>query len=313
MAVVSSRAGAQPSERVPRVGLLWITSAETQGYTEYLRRGLQARGYVPGRNIILDESFAVSHYDGLGGAAKRLVEANVDVIVCYGATATQAAMRETKRIPIVFISGSDPVKNGFVSDLAHPGGNVTGVTSRAEELISKKVELFRTAFPLARRAGLLHYPGSPAEVRQIRIYQEVAQVFKVEIVPSPVPDPASFDAVMAWLRGNKVDAMIVLGSTMFVAHQAQLVAAIEKSRIPAMYSQPTFVDKGGLISYGANSSLMISQASAYIDKIVRGARPGDLAVEQENRFELVVNLKAAKALGIALPREVVAAADRVIE
>ena len=306
-------ADAQQSGRVARIGLLWIASGETANYTKALREGLRSHGRVPGRNVVLDESFLVSHYDELPDAAKRLVAAKVDLIVTFGATAAQSAMRATGQIPIVFITGSDPLKAGLVSDLARPGGNATGVSASTEDVIGKRVEFFRAAFPSIRRAGLLHYPASSTEARQVESYLAAGQAIKLEIRPVEVRNPSEIEAVIGSLPSAKVDALLVMGSTMLLAHGTEVIAAIEKHRIPAIYSQPAFVDKGGLFSYGSDSSYMFGLASGYVDKILKGAKPGDLAVQQQNRFELVVNLKAARAQGIKFPNDLIARADRVIE
>lgn len=306
-------AHAQQSGRIARIGLLWIASRENSNYAQSLREGLRSYGHVPGKDILLDESFLAGHYDGLSDAATRMVASKVDLIVCFGATATQAALRATHTIPVVFITGADPTRAGIVANLARPEGNATGVTAIADELIGKRIELFKSAIPSIRHVGLLYYPGSPTEVRQLQAYETAGRALDIEIRPVAVRDSGDIDPVIGSLPAANVDSLLVVGSTMLLAHGREVVAAVGKRRIPAMYSQPAFVDQGGLISYGSDASHLFGQASGYVDKILRGAKPGELAVQQQSRFELVVNLAAAKALGLTFPKELVARADRIVE
>lgn len=304
---------AQKSVAVPRIGLLWIESGRDSIVLEAFREGLRTQGYIDGRNIQVDTQSLVDRYDRLPEAAARLVNQKVDVIVSYGATATLAARGATSTIPIVMITGGDPVKLGVVATLAKPGGNVTGVTFMAPELDAKRLEILREIVPRIRRMGMLFNPESASEVAAIVRREAAARQLNIDVQRFELRLQSEIDAVISEITPKKVEALVVVPSTMFVANRKQLVAAIAKIRLPAIYASTDDTDAGGLISYGPIVPDGFHRAAAQVDKLLKGAKPGDIPVEQATKFELAVNLRTARALNITIPPSILLRADKVIE
>jgi putative ABC transport system substrate-binding protein len=303
---------AQKSAAVARVGLLWITAGGDSTFVTAFRDGMQARGYAEGRNVRIDAQALVERYDSLPEAAEQLVRQNVDVIVSYGATATLAAHRATSSVPIVMVTGADPVKVGLVASLAKPGGNVTGVTFLHPQLDAKRLELLQEAVPRIRRVGLLLNPASATEPANVPRWQAAAERLKVDVQAIEIRLQSDIDPVVDGLAQSGLDAIAVVGGTMFVANRTEIVAAIARTRLPAVFGSADYPDVGGLMSYGPNVSDGFRQAAGLVVKILKGTKPSDIPFEQASKFELVVNARTAKALAMTMPASILLRADRVI-
>ena len=306
--------GAQQARRLRQVGLLWIESDPSSSrYVAALREGLGAYGYVEGKNVHVDDRFLVDRYELLADGAARLVAQNVDIVVCWGATALQAISKATSTIPFVMVSSGDPVKLGVAESLSRPGRNITGTASLSQELSGKSLELLTEIVPALRRLAVVLYPDSTAEVRALKNYEAAARPLNIEVQPVEIRTPSDIGPVIAEIAHMKVQAVAVVGSTLLTANSHQVLAAVDKIRLPAIYSNLAFARSGGLMAYAANLSEHFLRAATYIDKIFKGAKPGDLPIEQPTRVELVINLKTAKALGLAIPHSLTMRAAEVIE
>jgi putative ABC transport system substrate-binding protein len=292
---------------------LWIVGANSAQYVAALRDGLRAQGYVEGKNIRIESHSLVDRYELLPEAAGKLVSQKVDVIVCYGATAIQVASKATSTIPIVMVLSGDPVKLGVAASLSRPGGNVTGTSSISQELSGKRLELLKEIVPGIRHLAVILYPESAAEVRSLRNYEAAARVLNLEVHPVEVRTPRDIDPVIAGIAQMNVQAIAAVGSTLLTANSKQVVAAVEKIRLPAIYANVEFPHSGGLMAYAANLSDGFRRAATYVTNILKGMKPGDLPIEQPTKVELVINMKAAKTLGLTIPRSLLLRADEVIQ
>jgi putative ABC transport system substrate-binding protein len=303
---------AQSPGNIPRVGLLWIDAGGASPYVAALREGLRARGYVDGKNIRIDDRTLVDRYELIPDAAERLVSDKVDVIVCYGATAIQAASKSTSTIPIVMVLSGDPVKLGVVASLSRPGGNVTGTSSISQELSGKRLELLKQVVPGLRRVAVLLYPESVAEVRSLRNYEAAGRALNLEILPVDVRAPADIGPAIAGISRLGVQAIALVGSTLLTANSKQVVDAVAAIHLPAIYANVKFALSGGLMAYAADITEGFHYAATYVDKILKGAKPGELAIEQPTKVELVINTTAANALGLTIPQSLLLRADKLI-
>ena len=288
------------------------TGVANEAFVTAFRRGLAETGYVEGQNLTIEYRWAEFHYDRLPGLAADLVSRNVELIAaCGGAGEAEAAKGATTSTPIVFTTGSDPVASGLVASLARPGGNLTGITNLNVQLWQKRVELISELVPQARRIGLLGNPNAPRE-RAIASVQEAARAkgFQVQILDAATD--GEIDAAFASLTGLHIDALIV-GEPLFDSRSEQIVALASRRAVPTVYIARKYVAEGGLISYGAIFADAYHQAGLYAGKILRGTRPADLPVQQSTKFELVINMRTAKALGLTIPQSLLARADEVIE
>lgn len=300
----------ESTPRVPQVGLVL---GEASPRLEAFRQGLRALGYVEGQNIALDTRLTGGKYEALRQLAAELVARKVDVILTGGHTATRAAMEATSTIPIVFGSASDPLGSGFVKSLARPGGNATGLSLLSRELTEKRFEILHEAVPKATRVAVLYTPDSQASAMQLEQTEIIARKIRIALHSFKVQAPSDFDAAFAGAVQGRAEALLIVQSTFTLAHRKQLTALAAKHRFPAMYGSNEFVEIGGLLSYGADALDMYRRAASYVDRILKGAKPGDLPVEQPTKFELAVNLKTARALGLTLPPSVLVRAEQVIE
>jgi putative ABC transport system substrate-binding protein len=305
-------AGAQPPAKIPRVGYLSLRS-KPSNLDEAFLQGLREVGYVEGRTIALESRFAEGRPERFPALVADLVRSNVDVIVAGTTEAIQAAQAATRTIPIVMAVSGDPVGAGFVAGLARPGGNITGLSSVAPELAGKRLQLLREAGPRLSRAAVLRYRPSPIHAALWSELQEPAQVLGLALHPLEVGTSSGFEGAFAAMRQKRVGALLLLPEAFFTLHRKRITDLAAKNRMPAMYDQKAFVDEGGLMSYGPNIADMFRRAATFVDKILKGAKPADLPVEQPTRFELVVNLKAAKALGLTIPPSILIRADQVIQ
>jgi putative ABC transport system substrate-binding protein len=313
LALAAPFALAQKPGQLPRIGLLWIHDAGNTSYLDAFRDGMRAQGYLDGKNVRIDDRFLVDRYEALAAAAARLTAEKVDVIVTYGTTAAQAARKATSHIPIVMVSSGDPVRSGVAASLARPGGNVTGFTSLSQDLSAKRLQILSEMLPSARRVAVLLSPLSQSEVDSLRILETTARTLNLELRAVEIRAPSELESAIAGIAGLNADASLVVGSSLFVAHRGRIATAFAKMRMPVIYGSQAFSEVGGLAVYGADIMTNFRRIAVYVDKILKGAKPADLPIEQPTRVELVINLKTAKALGIKIPQAVLVRADRVIE
>jgi putative ABC transport system substrate-binding protein len=310
-------AEAQPATKVPRIGFLALNPAANPHLREAFRQGLRDLGYIEGRNVVIEYRDAEGKAERLPALAAELVAFKVDVIVTGGGTnAALAAKQATKTIPIVFASAGDPVTDGLVTSLAHPGGNVTGSSILSPELVGKSLELLTQAVPGVNRVALLWQPGAMVkrtEKDMLKTAEVAARALGVRLQVLEARGPADIDRTFSEMTRARAGALTVLPSAIFFSERRRLVDLAAKNRLPAGYTQREFVDAGGLMAYGPSLADLFRHAATYVDKILKGAKPADLPVEQPTKFELVINLKTAKALGLTIPPSVLARADEVIQ
>jgi putative tryptophan/tyrosine transport system substrate-binding protein len=305
---------AQQTAKIPRIGLLYSVSASSGApRNEAFRQGLRELGYVEGSNILLEYRYADSKLDRLPELAAELVRLKVDVIVTSGPGPTRSAKAATVTIAIVMARDTDPVGNGFVASLARPGGNITGLSSLAPEISGKHVELLKEIVPrLARLAvlGTSTTPGNGQVLKEIEIAAGASKMTPqyLDVLSANDIEPAFRAAVK-----GRAEAILVLGSGIYASHRKQVVDLTVKNRLPAIYRSREYMEEGGLITYGVNPFDLDRRAATYVDKIVKGTKPADLPVEQPTKFEFIINLKAAKQIGLTIPPNVLARADRVIK
>ena len=308
--LASPFAAAQPARKMHRVGLLYNNSGP---YIEIVTRGLRELGYIEGQNTLIERRTANGLSDQLPSLAAELVRLGVDVIVTPDPPSTYAAKGATKTIPIVMRSSNDPVESGLVTSLAHPGGNITGVYSQYEELTPKRLELLKEALPGLMRVAILWNGASPGEIAVFKSARAAATAMGLQIVSLEVRRRDDLDGAFSAAAAARVGALMTLRNPLFVRLRTQLVGLANRRRIPAIYDEREFVEAGGLMAYGANLADLYRRTAIYVDKILKGAKPADLPVEQPTKFELVVNLKTAKAMGITIRQSVLLRADEVIE
>ena len=303
---------AQPAGNVYRVGFLTTASGPAPGY-EAFDSSLASLGYQVGRNLVIERRYAAGDLGQLQTLADDLVRANVDVIVTETTPAAAAAKRATARIPIVMATGGDAVGAGLVASLARPGGNVTGISALTSQLDGKKPELLRELKPGARRIAFIGNSKIAAEQTGFQEVQKTATALGMDAIFVEAAVPGSFELAFASLRAAKVDVAIVPPSGPNMDARREIVEIAARSRLPVIYGNRAFVDSGGLISYGTNRAGMFGHAAVFVDKILKGANPADLPVEQPTKFELVINMQTARALGLEVPPSLLTFADEVIE
>ncbi len=309
-------AEAQQAAKIARIGYLAASLAGSPHLHEAFLQGLRDLGYVEGRNVVIEYRDAEGKFERLPALAAELVALKVDVIVALSTLAAQAAKQATRTLPIVFIAVGDPVTSGLVTSLARPGGNVTGLSVLAPELVGKCLEQLKQAVPGVSRVAALRQPGAVPERTEKGILkgaEVAARALGVRLQFVEARGPEDFDRAFSEMTRARAGALTVLPSSMFFNERRRLVDLAAKNRLPAVYPWREFVDAGGLMAYGPNLPDMFRRAATYVDKILKGAKPGDLPVEQPTKFELVVNLKTAKDLGLTIPPSLLARADQVIE
>jgi ABC-type uncharacterized transport system substrate-binding protein len=310
---LSFPAEAQQPKKVPRIALLFsVSAAAAADRIEAFRQGLRELGYVEGRNILLEYRYAESKLDRLPGLAAELVRLKVDVIVTSNQEPTRSAKAATVTIPIVMARDTDPIGNGFVASLARPGGNITGLSSMAPEISGKHVELLKEIVPRLSRLAVLGTSNTPGNAQLIRDIETAAGAFGVTPQYLDVLTVKDIEPSFRAASKRRADAILVLGSGVYASHRTQIVELAVQSRLPVMYERALEVEAGGLTFYGVSSTDLYRRAATYVDKILKGAKPADLPVEQPTKFEFIINLKAAKQIGLTIPPNVLARADRVI-
>jgi len=305
-------ARAQQQKKAPRIG--WLGAAHTSApRMEAFRQGLHELGYTDGKNIFIEYRYAEGKLDHLPALAADLVRLKVDVIVAGSPQVTRAAKQATSTIPIVMAFDDDPVGSGFVASLARPGGNITGLSTLFPEMSGKQLELLREIVPKLSRVAVLGnatQPGNPQALREINL---TADGFGVQIQYLEVRGPKDIETAFREASKERADAVLVLSTTILYFNRRQVSDLAVKTRLPTIYGRPEYVDEGGLVYYGPSYTDLYRRAAVYVDKILKGAKPADLPVEQPTKFELIINLKAAKQVGLTIPSRVLERANQVIK
>jgi len=309
-------AEAQRPTTVPRVGFVPPSGdPSTPGpLVDAFRQGLRELGYIEGKNIEIEYRFHLGKPDNLPALVAELVQLNVDALVVNPQPAINAAKKSTKTIPIVMISTIDPVAAGHVDSLARPGGNITGFANLSRELSGKRVELLKEVIPRMTRMGILWYPQGPGSQVAFKEYETAARAFKLDLqsleVSGPKPD---LESLFKAAKAGRRDALVIVLSPVITFYEKQIIELASTERLPSMWEDSRFVQSGGLLSYATNQYDVYRRAAYYVDKILKGTKPADLPVEQSKKFELTINLKTAKQIGVTIPPNVLARADRVIK
>ena len=305
-------AKAQAPAEVPRIGILSPAAEPSTPLFEAFRQGLREWGYVEGQNIVLEFRLAAGRAERLRDLAAELVRLKVAVILTDTMTATQVAKDATTTIPIVMASSSDPVQGGLVASLARPGGNITGMALLAPELSGKRLELLKEIVPKVTQVAVLWNPRNPV-AGNMRETEAAAQALHLQLHLVEVPGAEALEAAFETAMQGRADALITLPDAMLWNQRLQVAGLAAKHRLPALFPEREFVDAGGLLSYGPSIPASFHRAATYVDKILKGAKPADLPVEQPTKFELVINLKTAQALGLTIPPSLLMLADEVLK
>jgi ABC-type uncharacterized transport system substrate-binding protein len=293
--------------------LVPTTQAEWAGLLEEYQRGMRELGYVEGRNVQTEYVYADGRFDRLPDLAAKLVEQKVDLIVTASTPATIAVKRATEKIPVVFAASSDPISTGVVPSLAHPGGNITGLSLMASDLSAKRLELIHTLVPGLGQIAVLWDSSNPGMALRVRETRAAAEQSNLMFFDAGARDLDQLEAMFAELIKRQPLALVVTAEPFTMEHRSRILAFISRNAIPAMYEEDRFVDGGGLISYGPSVPDLFRRSATYVDKILKGTNPANLPVEQPTKFELVINLKTAKALGLTVPETILVRADRLIQ
>jgi putative ABC transport system substrate-binding protein len=307
-------AQAQQTGKVPRIGYLFNTTPSVAALrVEAFRQGLRELGYVEGKNIVLESRYSEGKIDRLHALVAELVRLKAEVIVTSGPTVTHAAKEATKTLPIVFTQEGDPVASGFVASFARPAGNITGLSTFGPELSGKRLELLKEIVPRLSRVAVLGTSSIESHARFSKQHQSIAGALRLQLQYLDVLSSKDIETAFRAATKGHADALLVLAGPVLTPQRTQVVELAAKSGLPAIYNFSAFVDAGGLMTYGVSQSDLSRRAATYVDKILKGANPGDLPVEQPAKFELVINLKAAKQMDLTIPPNVLARADRVIK
>ena len=305
---------AQSAGRLPRIGILGAPSAALlSARIEAFRQGLRDLGYVEGRNVLIEYRMADGRFDRLPGLAAELVRLKVDVIVTSGPASTRPASAATTTIPIVMAQDADPIGNGFIASLARPEGNITGLSSLYAEVSGKQLEILKAIVPRLSRVAVLGQSTEPAGTTEIsREVQRAAGLLGIQIQYLDLHNGTDIGPAFEAARKGRADAVLILGGPVAASHRVQIAELAARNRLPAMAQLGEFAEDGGLVTYGVSLVDLWRRAASYVDKILKGARPADLPVEQPTRLELTINLKVARRIGLTIPDSLLARADRVI-
>jgi putative ABC transport system substrate-binding protein len=310
---LSASVQAQQPAKVPRLGYLGDSLSANVARIEALRQGLRELGYVEGKNIFIDWRDSGGKLDRLPALAADLVQSKVDVIVTGGPASTRPLKEATSTIPIVMAQDPDPVGNEFISSLARPGGNITGLSTLAPELSGKRLELLKEIIPKFKRVAVVGSSKEPGNAQSLKEIELASGAFGVQVQYLDVLDPKDIETALRAASKARADAVLFLGGPVINAYRTRVIELAVKDRLPAIYYAPEWVEDGGLITYSVSFTDLFRRAATYVAKILKGAKPGDLPVEQPKKFEFIVNLKAAKQIGLVIPPNVLARADRVIK
>jgi putative ABC transport system substrate-binding protein len=303
---------AQQAGKVYRVGFLWDSPAVFSEAIEAFRHGLRELGWIDGRNITIEYRWAEGRPERMRELAEELVRLNVDVIVVPSSIYTEAAKRATSTIPIIFMSHAGPIESGHVDSLARPGGNITGLSVMLPEMSAKGLELLNEVVPGLARVGVIWDPATPSHTPGLRAVELAAPVLKLKLQTLPVRAATEYDEAFAAMSRERADAVLILGTPLYFAGAGRLAELALKHKLP-MYGPIEFAKAGGLVSYGPNRVDLFRRGAIFVDKVLKGDNPADLPIEQPTKYELVINLKTAKALGLEVPPTLLARADEVIE
>jgi putative ABC transport system substrate-binding protein len=307
--------GAQQRVKIPRIGVLQVgRAAGNQHLFDAFKQGLRERGYVEGQHVVFERRLGEGRSERVREAAAELVRMKVDLIVTSTDQGIAAVKQETQTIPIVMANSTDPVGTGFVASLARPGGNITGNSAMSPELSGKRLELLREVVPRLSRVAILWNPDIRGAVIDYRETENAARSLHLQLQSVEVDRADDLDRALSAVTAGRAEALIVPAvSPLLFANRRQIVSFAQKSRLPSIYGAQDFADAGGLMAYGPNAADQWRRAATYVDKILKGARPAELPVEQATRFELVINLKTAKAIGLTIPPSLLQRADHVIQ
>ena len=309
-------AGAQPPQKVPRVGSLHLGSHSDPGIQRYLeafRQGLRELGYVEGQNIAIESRFAEGKHDRLPTLAADLVRSKVDVILAMSGVATQAAQQATRTTPIVMSQVADPVGSGLVASLARPGGNVTGLTMMSPDLAGKQLQLLKEVVPKVSRVAFLRNPDNPASAAGLREAEAAARALGVRIQSLEARNPPEIDSAFVAMTRERAGALLILADPVFLNRRSQIAELAATRRLPSISGQPDHAAAGGLMTYSTDFLDQQRRAATFVDKILKGAKPADLPVAQPTKFELIINLRTAKAIGLTIPPSLAQRADQIID
>lgn len=307
-------ARAQNAPNLPRIGFLGNSTAALEAnLVGPFRDGLRELGYVEGRNIAIEYRWAEGKYERLASLTAELAAAKVEVIVTAGTPAALAVRNTAPSIPLVMVAVGDPIGTGLIASFAHPGGNATGLTSMTPELEGKRLELIKEVLPNFARFAVLWNPANAYQVGNEKMVQEAAAILRLSVISLPVRTPEELDTALVTAVSERADALLVLADRLFLHNRARITEFAVKHRLPSMNAYRELAEAGGTMSFGPSYATMHKQAARYVDKILKGAKPADLPIEGPSKFELVINLKAAAAIGVSVPPTLVARADEVIE
>jgi len=308
-------AGAQQAARVPRIGVLFAsTPAATSHLLDGLRQGLREHGYVEGQHIILERRYGQAGVERMSDVAAELVRLKVDVLVAATDPATAALRQQTQTIPVVMANSTDPVGTGFVASLARPGGNVTGLSALSPVLSGKRLGMLREVLPGLARVAIIWNPDVRGAVFDYKETEAAARSIRLQLQSVEVGRGEDLDRAFSAVTNQRAQGLIVqTPNPVLFANRSQIASFAQRTRLPSIYGQKEFADAGGLITYGPNTVDLWRRAATYVDKILKGAKPGELPVEQPTTFELVINLKTAKTLGLSIPQSLLQQADHVIQ
>jgi putative ABC transport system substrate-binding protein len=304
---------AQQAGKVARIGYLSAASAESdKNRFVHFQRGMQELGYIEGKNIAIEQRYAAGQFEKISESLAELIRLKVDILVVYGEAAILAAKNATNTIPIVMTVHPDPIGDGIIASLARSGGNITGLSDLHSVLAIKRLEILKEVVPSASRIAVFFHAANPTLLRQLKDIQDIASAFRVTVLSVPVTGPEDFERAFNMMRKERAGALMVLGSPLIGIHRRQILDLVAKSRLPAIFTVRDNPDAGGLMSYGADFHELWRRAATYVDKILKGAKPADLPIEQPKKFEFIINLKAAKQIGLTIPPNVLARVDKVI-
>lgn len=310
---LSLSADAQQPKKVPRIGVV-VSRSPGSSLIEAFRQGLRDLGYIEGQNLLIEYRYGEGRLDRMPSLVHELLEQKVDILVVTNQVAIRAAKNTTKTIPIIMVSSVDPVMAGHVDSLSRPGGNITGLSHLSRDLSAKRVELLKETLPKMARVAILWDPEGPGPRVAFKEYEAAARLFKLYLQSLEVRGPKpNIEGAFQAAKAGRADALIIVINPLIGVHQQAIVELATKNRLPTLTEGGRFVDRGGLLSYAANQADIYRRAATYVDKILKGAKPADLPVEQPTKFELVINLKTAAQLGLTIPPNVLYRADKVIK